>query len=56
VKLGATRGDLVAIEEGLKPGEQVVTSGVFKLRNHAAVQINNTNQPSASAAPKPANT
>ena len=56
VKLGATRGDLVAIESGVKPGEQIVSAGVFKLRNGAAVQVNNTVQPSANAAPKPANT
>jgi membrane fusion protein (multidrug efflux system) len=56
VKLGATRGDLIAIEDGVKPGEQVVTSGVFKLRNGAAVQVNNIVQPTASATPKPANT
>lgn len=55
VKLGATRGDLVAITEGVKPGEQIVTSGVFKLRNGVPVQVNNTVQPSASATPKPAN-
>lgn len=56
VKLGATRGDLVAITEGVKAGEQVVTSGVFKLRNGAAVQVNNTVQPGSSSDPKPANT
>ena len=56
VKLGPTRGDLVAIEDGVKLGEQVVTSGVFKLRNSAAVQVNNTSQPGANPAPKPANT
>ncbi len=56
VKLGVTRGDLVAIQEGVKPGEQIVTSGVFKLRNGSAVQVNNTVQPSESATPKPANT
>ena len=56
VKLGDTRGDLVAIEEGVKPGEQVVTAGVFKLRNGAAVQVNNTVQPTSSATPNPANT
>ncbi|MEO5961628.1 MAG: efflux RND transporter periplasmic adaptor subunit [Opitutaceae bacterium] len=55
VKLGGTRGDLIAITEGVKPGEQVVTAGVFKLRNGIPVQINNTVLPSASAAPKPAN-
>lgn len=56
VKLGATRGDLIAIEEGVKPGEQVVTAGVFKLRNGSPVQVNNTVQPSASSKPKPDNT
>lgn len=56
VKLGTTRGDLVAIESGLKPGEQVASAGVFKLRNSAPVQVNNAVQPSASPAPKPANT
>ena len=55
VKLGTTRGDLVAVVDGVKPGEQVVTSGVFKLRNGIPVQVNNTVQPSSSAAPKPAN-
>lgn len=56
VKLGATRGDLIAIEDGVKPGEQVVTAGVFKLRNGAAVQVNNIVQPTSSPAPKPSNT
>lgn len=55
VKISATRGDLVSIEEGVKPGEQVVTSGVFKLRNYAPVQINNTVKPTANPAPKPSN-
>jgi membrane fusion protein (multidrug efflux system) len=56
VKLGATRGDLIAIAEGVKPGEVIVTSGVFKLRNGAHVQVNNVVQPASSATPKPANT
>jgi membrane fusion protein (multidrug efflux system) len=56
VKLGATRGDLVVVSEGLKPGEQIVTSGVFKLRNGVPVQVNNTSTPGASEAPKPTNT
>ena len=51
VKTGATRGDLVAITDGLKPGEQVVTSGLLKLRNDAEVTINNDVQPSADARP-----
>ncbi len=56
VRVGGTRGDLVAIESGLKAGEQVVTAGVFKLRNGAKVMINNTVQPGANPEPKPANT
>ncbi|HRP73859.1 MAG TPA: efflux RND transporter periplasmic adaptor subunit, partial [Luteimonas sp.] len=35
IKTGATRGDLVAVADGLKPGEQVATSGLLKLRNEA---------------------
>jgi membrane fusion protein (multidrug efflux system) len=53
VKLGPSRGDLVAVLTGLKPGEEVVTSGVFKLRDGAAVQVNNERQPGNNAAPKP---
>jgi membrane fusion protein (multidrug efflux system) len=53
VKLGGSRGDQVAILEGIQPGEEVVTSGVFKLRNGAAVQINNSVRPANSRAPKP---
>lgn len=55
IKTGATRGDLVAVTEGLKPGERVVTSGLLKLRNDAVVTINNKVQPSADSAPKPDN-
>jgi len=56
VKLGATRGDLISIDEGVKPGEQVVTAGVFKLRNGIPVQVNNTVRPGSSSAPTPVNT
>ena len=53
VKLGSARGDQIAVITGVKPGEEVVTSGVFKLRNGAAVFVNNKVKPSNSAAPKP---
>lgn len=53
VKLGGSRGDQVAVVSGLKPGEEVVTSGVFKLRPGAAVTVNNAIQPGSSTAPKP---
>ena len=53
VKLGASRGDQVAVLSGLEPGAEVVTSGAFKLRNGAAVNVNNEVQPSNETAPKP---
>jgi membrane fusion protein, multidrug efflux system len=55
VKIEGARGDQVGVISGLKPGEEVVTSGVFKLRNGAAVQVNNKVQPGNSPAPKPEN-
>ena len=56
VKLAGTRGDQVAVASGVKPGEEVVSSGVFKLRPGAAVQVNNSVQPANSPAPKPEDT
>jgi membrane fusion protein (multidrug efflux system) len=53
VKLGPSRGDQVAIASGIEPGDQVVSSGVFKLRNGAAVVVNNAVQPGNDPAPKP---
>jgi membrane fusion protein, multidrug efflux system len=55
VKVGPSRGDQVAIVSGVKPGEEVATSGLFKLRNGAAVQINNAVRPGNSPTPKPGN-
>jgi membrane fusion protein (multidrug efflux system) len=55
VKLGGSRGDQVAVLSGVKPGDEVVTSGVFKLRNGAAVVVNNKIRPSNNPAPKPEN-
>jgi membrane fusion protein (multidrug efflux system) len=53
VQVGPNRGDQVAIVSGLKPGEEVVSSGVFKLRSGAAVLVNNKISPSNNPAPKP---
>lgn len=53
VKVGAARGDQVAILEGLKEGEEVATSGLFKLRPNAAVQVDNSVTPSNLPAPRP---
>ncbi|GAB3097241.1 efflux RND transporter periplasmic adaptor subunit [Lysobacter terrae] len=55
VKTGATHGDLIAITEGLKPGERVATSGLLKLRNDATVIINNSVLPTSDKAPTPEN-
>ena len=55
VKLGAARGDQIAIVSGVKPGDEVVTSGVFKLRNGAAVVVNNKVRPGNNPKPKPEN-
>jgi membrane fusion protein (multidrug efflux system) len=53
VKVGPARGDLVAILSGIEEGQEVVTSGVFKLRNGAAVQVNNDVMPGSDPAPEP---
>ena len=53
VKLGGGRGDQIAIVSGVSAGEEIVTSGVFKLRNGAAVVVNNKVQPSNKSKPKP---
>jgi membrane fusion protein (multidrug efflux system) len=53
VILGKTRGDFVDVTDGLKPGETVVTSGVFKLRSGLKVVIDNTLAPNFSLEPHP---
>jgi membrane fusion protein (multidrug efflux system) len=53
VRVGEARGDLVAISQGLKAGETIVSTGVFKLRNGMAVTINNDLAPNPQANPKP---
>lgn len=55
VQLGGARGDQVAVASGVEPGEEVVTSGVFKLRNGVAVVVNNEIQPANDPAPRPEN-
>jgi membrane fusion protein (multidrug efflux system) len=55
VELGPSRGDQVAVLSGLQPGAEVVTSGVFKLRNGGAVLVNNDVQPGNDPSPSPEN-
>jgi len=55
VRIGVTRGDFVAIDEGVTAGQEVVTLGAFKLRNGAPVVVNNEIQLSPSQTPNPQN-
>jgi membrane fusion protein, multidrug efflux system len=45
VKVGANRGEQIAILSGVQPGQEVVTSGLFKLRPGATVKVNNEVKP-----------
>ncbi len=53
ITLGTTRGDQIEVLTGLKVGEEIVSSGVFKLQPGSAVKIDNTVQPENESAPKP---
>jgi membrane fusion protein (multidrug efflux system) len=55
VKLGSARGDRIAVVSGITAGDEVVTSGLFKLRNGAAVLVNNKVKPGNSTSPRPEN-
>jgi membrane fusion protein (multidrug efflux system) len=52
VRLGSARGDFVAIADGVKPGQELVTAGAFKLRNGANITINNDIKPTPSVQPR----
>jgi membrane fusion protein (multidrug efflux system) len=54
IKLGQSRGDMIAVTSGLEPGDEVVTSGVFRLRNGMPVIVNNKIKPDEELAPNPA--
>ena len=53
VRIGEARGDFVSITDGLKGGETLVSTGVFKLRNGMTVTINNELAPKPQLNPKP---
>ncbi len=55
VRVGEARGHFAAVLEGLKPSEEIVTAGAFKLRNNAPVFIDNTKQPTPKVDPRPEN-
>src|SRR5215831_1039076 len=56
VRIGEARGDFVAVTQGLKAGQELVGTGVFKLRNGMVVTINNDLAPKPELNPKPADT
>ena len=56
VRLGERRGDFIAVITGVKQGEIVVSTGVFKLRNGQAVAVDNTLAPEFKIAPTPKDT
>jgi len=53
IRTGRARGDFVSVETGLKPGDKVVSSGLFKLRNGMAVTESNEPVPKAADTPRP---
>lgn len=55
VRTGRPLGDFISIEDGLKPGERVVSAGLFKLRNGSSVVENNDIAPKPSTTPNPPN-
>ncbi len=55
VTLGQARGDYVDVTDGLKKGETIVTSGVFKLGTGMKVVIDNRLAPDLSLTPNPGN-
>jgi membrane fusion protein (multidrug efflux system) len=55
VKLGETRGDFVAILDGIKPGQEIVTAGSFKLRNGVPLAVNANVKLEPQLAPHPDN-
>jgi len=55
VQLGEKQGDFIAVLDGLKPGDVVVSTGVFKLRNGMSVAIDNRLSPKFKLSPQPEN-
>jgi membrane fusion protein (multidrug efflux system) len=55
VRIGAARGDYIAITDGVKQGQELVSMGAFKLRNGVGIAIHNEVQPSFSLQPQPEN-
>jgi membrane fusion protein (multidrug efflux system) len=55
VRVGRARGDFVAVLDGVKAKEEVVVQGAFKLRNNAAVAVDNSKRNKPALDPRPDN-
>jgi membrane fusion protein, multidrug efflux system len=55
IQLGEKRGDFVAVRSGLREGDTVVSTGVFKLRNGQSVVVDNSVAPKFQMEPRPDN-
>jgi len=53
IRTGKAHGDFVSVESGIKAGDRVVSSGLFKLRNGMAVVENNDLAPKSEQTPHP---
>ncbi|MCX7867352.1 efflux RND transporter periplasmic adaptor subunit [Limisphaera sp. VF-2] len=53
IKLGRRRGDFVSVTAGVQPGQQVVSAGVFKLRNGMRVSVTDLPTPEPQLEPRP---
>ncbi|NUP07648.1 MAG: efflux RND transporter periplasmic adaptor subunit [Polyangiaceae bacterium] len=55
VRVGQRRGDFVAVLDGVKSGEKLVSAGAFKLRNKARIFVNDALAAKSELNPKPEN-
>jgi len=55
VRVGASRGDFVAIVDGVTAGQDIVSAGAFKLRNGSNVVVNNDVKVDPQLSPHPDN-
>ena len=56
IRTGETRGDFVSVKEGLQAGQEIASTGAFKLRNGMTVVVDNKLAPKAQLAPAPDDT
>ena len=55
VRLGKRRGDFIAIVDGVKAGQEIVTAGAFKLRNGSRIVVNEEVDVKPELSPHPEN-